>query len=529
MSRLGGIVRSQFVLGLFVLAASALLARPAHSQQIQQVPTRDAKDLHLPSGAIYHDGAPVFVREQFQPFQRGDEGGIAGGPPPTGRCCFTNGDCQILTGPQCNALGGIYMNDGSNCTEFDCATLGRCCINNNFVVTCSYVNVATCFTTPGASYWQPGVTCEQSPCAPFGACCRNDGGGSFCYITAEFLCVALNGVWHGDNIDCSSVNCDSVGACCTPKGCLSTTEAQCAGQGIWLGLGSNCDDCRDLTVGACCIDRFTCELLSHVDCDKQGGTYFGDGTRCDDKGVDCSGAPQIGACCINQNCYSTTQLVCDYFSGSFAGVDEECINVNCVLPGACCLDNGLHCQVVADEAECTALGGSWAGSGTECTSGQSGTCPLLVGKCCLQNPNGTSYCLTLNIDQCFSTPGAVWWSTPGECEDPGAPHCPVFGACCLSSGYCQVIDQNICENIFGGTYKGDGTTCADSDLNGQAEVCERPGDTNGDGHVNVSDLLGVISHWGPCPAPCPWDIAPFRTGDGACNVSDLLAVISNWG
>lgn len=55
-----------------------------------------------------------------------------------------------------------------------------------------------------------------------------------------------------------------------------------------------------------------------------------------------------------------------------------------------------------------------------------------------------------------------------------------------------------------------------------------PGDTNGDGVVNVADLLAVISAWGPCPAPpasCPADM----NGDGVVNVADLLIVITNWG
>lgn len=53
----------------------------------------------------------------------------------------------------------------------------------------------------------------------------------------------------------------------------------------------------------------------------------------------------------------------------------------------------------------------------------------------------------------------------------------------------------------------------------------REGDVNGDGIVDVSDLLAVIGAWGPCGPPCPADL----NGDGAVNVSDLLTVIGNWG
>jgi len=54
------------------------------------------------------------------------------------------------------------------------------------------------------------------------------------------------------------------------------------------------------------------------------------------------------------------------------------------------------------------------------------------------------------------------------------------------------------------------------------------GDINGDGHVNVTDLLAVIGAWGRCPASpaaCPSDL----DGNNIVNVSDLLMVIRHWG
>jgi Ca2+-binding EF-hand superfamily protein len=48
-------------------------------------------------------------------------------------------------------------------------------------------------------------------------------------------------------------------------------------------------------------------------------------------------------------------------------------------------------------------------------------------------------------------------------------------------------------------------------------------DINGDGFVNVSDLLTVIDQWGLTNSPA--DV----NEDGIVDVSDLLMVISNWG
>jgi hypothetical protein len=54
-----------------------------------------------------------------------------------------------------------------------------------------------------------------------------------------------------------------------------------------------------------------------------------------------------------------------------------------------------------------------------------------------------------------------------------------------------------------------------------------PGDLNGDGVVNVSDLLILLGAWGPCPegSGCAADL----NSDGVVNVSDLLILLSNWG
>jgi len=53
------------------------------------------------------------------------------------------------------------------------------------------------------------------------------------------------------------------------------------------------------------------------------------------------------------------------------------------------------------------------------------------------------------------------------------------------------------------------------------------GDLNGDGVVNVSDLLILLAQWGECPTggDCTADL----NDDGVVNVSDLLILLGNWG
>lgn len=61
-------------------------------------------------------------------------------------------------------------------------------------------------------------------------------------------------------------------------------------------------------------------------------------------------------------------------------------------------------------------------------------------------------------------------------------------------------------------------------FNIDAGSAECSADLNGDGVVDVSDLLNLLSHWGPCDA-CSADL----NGSGVVDVSDLLELFGAWG
>jgi hypothetical protein len=59
-------------------------------------------------------------------------------------------------------------------------------------------------------------------------------------------------------------------------------------------------------------------------------------------------------------------------------------------------------------------------------------------------------------------------------------------------------------------------------------VTAAPGDLDGDGDVDFTDLLLFLSQWGACPAPpadCPADL----DGSGFVDLADLLVLLGNWG
>lgn len=92
------------------------------------------------------------------------------------------------------------------------------------------------------------------------------------------------------------------------------------------------------------------------------------------------------------------------------------------------------------------------------------------------------------------------------------------GACCVDTS-CIELTPADCFTT-GGSYLGDDVLCG---VGSCAPPC--PADLNGNGEVDIDDLLSFIGAWGPCDVPCPADF----DGNGEIGIDDLLILISAWG
>jgi len=91
-----------------------------------------------------------------------------------------------------------------------------------------------------------------------------------------------------------------------------------------------------------------------------------------------------------------------------------------------------------------------------------------------------------------------------------------MGACCFSTDCFDTTAALCAEN--NGEWQGDNTVCS-------TETCGSPcpSDVDGNGSVDVSDILAIVGAWGTN------DASADVNGDGIVNVSDLLEVVSSWG
>ena len=85
---------------------------------------------------------------------------------PTGACCATDDTCSVTTQSDCEAAGGTYQGDDTDCTPDPCATAatGACCATDD---TCSVVTQTDC-EDAGGTYQGDDTSCTPNPCEAAG-------------------------------------------------------------------------------------------------------------------------------------------------------------------------------------------------------------------------------------------------------------------------------------------------------------------------------------------------------------------------
>lgn len=283
----------------------------------------------------------------------------------TGACCFYTGGCLTFIEDNCDVAGGTFQGMGTDCGDLTCPASGEgaCCLSDE---SCIVTTLSGCLSSDG-DFRGVGLACEVADCTtPTGACCHTDGT---CSEGTEDDCDATGGSYIGDSTWCTPDTCQ--GACCYPDGgCLDLSSPDCAVTGgIFQGPGTDCatTDCPIVPTGACCYADESCGEETEVLCLAHGGSYQGDDTLCAE--TDCTAAAR-GACCLpDESCVEATVTACAWTGGTFIGETTTCAEVDCSLSdiGACWDPVDWSCSETSSTI-CAALFGTFEGAGTTCAA-----------------------------------------------------------------------------------------------------------------------------------------------------------------
>ena len=287
--------------------------------------------------------------------------------------------------------------------------------------------------------------------------------------------------------------------------------------------------------------------------------------------------PPPGACCLpSSSCIQIEPDVCDAMSGVHNGADTDCADVECANSDALA---GLSYSIVGtdlvDDAEPTWTVDVYAelaeGCRLDAVAGDVNQSKMVsTTGSFYQNPYGGPTSASVNpalfdvfpdlrydsfvtigrtdqIDNAlsdigidfasFEAGGAIestdgsWYVTPKDAQGTGVGFndelCEPGNGVHVARLTVRGMDSSVMfEALFQGKTAEGMTWQGVASIDISNDDCMTPclGDVDGDGSVDVTDLLSVISAWGPCEE-CDADI----DANGYVDVTDLLTIISAWG
>ena len=235
-------------------------------------------------------------------------------------CCLNIYDCVVLFAADCEAQGGVVM-DQATCDPWPCPIepLLACCIN---IYDCVVLTERACLAQGGVVQTQP--TCDPNPC-PIRPqeCCF----GENCVLLAPADCEAQGGAVY-PGFTCDPNPCPHPMACCVGPDCVNVLSAdECAGLGGVLYAEENCDTFScPLPAWACCIDfDETCYMYTEAECLAAGGVW--------NEGIDCANftCPLWRVCCVGEVCHITNEAGCAELGGEWTPDEVSCDQNPCLI------------------------------------------------------------------------------------------------------------------------------------------------------------------------------------------------------
>jgi len=316
----------------------------------------------------------------------------------------------------------------------------------------------------------------------------------------------------------------------------ATSTGPLAGRTAWVGssdgdtgVGSRADDMTEVVVdvGAAISTEFSVtELFGAGVRFRLGGTnsILIGGVQGTAWGVDdilVTELLQLGLC-STQTCGDGIVDVgeeCDAGAFNSDTLPDHC-RTDCTAPrcGDGVIDTGEHCDDGTDNSDTipdacrtdcrpARCGDNVLDTGEECDDGNleegdgcTAECAFGALGCC-----SNAECSNLLPVDCISMGGT-----------PQGGICSTEEACCMPNGRCAMLDPLCCDEE-GGIASGAGSFCRPF-----GDIAPQP---NGDGFVDVGDILETLDGFTDPDAYPHADIAPCCTGDSNVDVGDILAVL----
>lgn len=275
-------------------------------------------------------------------------------------------------------------------------------------------------------------------------------------------------------------------------------------------------------VRPCCTND-SCIIMESGDCSTAGGTWAQAGETCAD--VDCSSVVPTGACCVGERCSVAAEADCATAGGTWHGAGVACDSDIC--GGSKVLGDNCTMAITVIEGstsfDITGLGDSGQGAVDETQ------CPDTFGQLTAPDiwfvytpaASGTAVFDTCDTNS-YDTSMAIYTGTCGvltqvACNgDTEAP------------GTCQEFWSHISMVVEAGTsyFVRIGGFGIEIDQTGSLNlaletVC--PGDGDGDNSIGPLDLTGLMITFGGADAT--YDL----NGNGTVDVRDLIQMLRTWG